>query len=106
MRDNGERMKRRPEGGDTTSLQLKKRNQELEDELRESNEREEKMRSQLQGARERLRVAEDAEERLCCQLGELEAEAVLHAREYHARVVSLMDELSRAHSLLNSVSLP
>lgn len=91
--------------------ELKKRNEELEKELRESKEREEQMKRELQSAWERLRVAEEAEERLCSQLGELEAEAVYHARDYHARIVSLMDQLSRAQSLLlktgaSSISLP
>ncbi|KAG5050264.1 hypothetical protein AAZX31_04G206400 [Glycine max] len=91
--------------------ELKKRNAELEKELRESKEREEQMKRELQSAWERLRVAEEAEERLCSQLGELEAEAVYHARDYHARIVSLMDQLSRAQSLLlktgaSSISLP
>lgn len=81
--------------------ELKKRNEELERELRESKQREEQMRRQLQRAWERLRVAEDAEERLCSQLGELEAEAVHQARDYHARIVSLMDQLSRAQTLLH-----
>ncbi|WJX34446.1 hypothetical protein P8452_22559 [Trifolium repens] len=81
--------------------ELKKRNEELEKELKESKEREEKMRQQLQSAWERLRVAEEAEERLCSQLGELEAEAVYQARDYHDRIVSLMDQLSRAQSLLH-----
>ncbi|QCE15425.1 protein RESPONSE TO LOW SULFUR 2-like [Vigna unguiculata] len=80
--------------------ELKKRNEELEKELRESKEREEQMKRDLQSARERLRVAEEAEERLCSQLGELEAEAVYQARDYHAQIVSLMEQLSRAQSLL------
>ncbi|KAK7410795.1 hypothetical protein VNO78_01890 [Psophocarpus tetragonolobus] len=92
--------------------ELRKRNQELEKALRESREREEQMKRELQSAWERLRVAEEAEERLCSQLGELEAEAVDHARDYHARIVSLMDQLSRAQSLLlktgasSSIALP
>jgi cell division septum initiation protein DivIVA len=81
--------------------ELEKRNEELEKELKESKEREEQMRRQLQSACERLRVAEEAEERLCSQLGELEAEAVYQARDYHDRIVSLMDQLSRAQSLLH-----
>ncbi|XP_027333531.1 protein RESPONSE TO LOW SULFUR 3-like [Abrus precatorius] len=84
--------------GETTALQLKKRNKELEEELRKSKEREEHMRLQLRVALDRLRIAEDAEERLCSQLGDLEAEALLQARDYHARIVSLMDQLSQAHS--------
>ncbi|CAK8567737.1 unnamed protein product [Lathyrus sativus] len=83
--------------------ELKKRNQELEKELKESKEREEQMRRQLQSTWERLRVAEEAEERLCSQLGELEAEAVYQARDYHDRIVSLMEQLSRAQNLLREV---
>ncbi|XP_040995691.1 protein RESPONSE TO LOW SULFUR 3-like [Juglans microcarpa x Juglans regia] len=76
---------------------LRKRNAELERELRKSMEREKEMRKELQKAWERLRVAEEGEERLSSQLGELEAEAVLEARAYHARILSLTDQLS--HSL-------
>ncbi|MED6109977.1 hypothetical protein PIB30_038691 [Stylosanthes scabra] len=84
------------------AAELKRRNDELEKELRESKEREEEMRRQLLSAFQRLRVAEEAEERLCSQLGELEAEAVHQAREYRARIVSLREELSRANTLLNN----
>ncbi|KAK7321327.1 hypothetical protein VNO77_31855 [Canavalia gladiata] len=92
---------------ETTALELKKRNEELEEELRQSQQREEQMRLQLRVVLDRLRVAEDAEERLCSQLGDLEAEAVQEARDYNARIVSLMDELSQLHSLLNiTIPLP
>ncbi|PON60361.1 hypothetical protein PanWU01x14_153470 [Parasponia andersonii] len=84
---------------------LKKRNEELEQELRRSQEREEEMKTELVKAWRRLRVAEEAEERLCSQLGELEAEAVNEARSYHARIVSLMDQLSRAQQLLQAASI-
>ncbi|KAL1290599.1 hypothetical protein HN51_059233 [Arachis hypogaea] len=90
-----------PEKDAPPAAELKRRNDELEKQLRESKEREEEMRRQLQSAFERLRVAEEAEERLCSQLGELEAEAVHQAREYHARIVSLMEQLSRANMLLH-----
>lgn len=79
---------------------LRKRNEDLERELKKSKEREDQMRLELQRACERLRLAEDAEERLCSQLGELEAEAVNQARDYHARILSLVDQLSQAHQLL------
>ncbi|MBA0553984.1 hypothetical protein Golob_013119, partial [Gossypium lobatum] len=42
--------------------ELRKRNQELEKELKESREREEQMRKELRKMWERLRVAEEAEE--------------------------------------------
>ena len=85
---------------------LRKRNEELERELRKSKEREERMKEELRRTWDRLRVAEEAEERLCVQLGELEAEAVDYARDYHARVLSLMDQLSQAQKLLQSGSFP
>ncbi|RDX97383.1 Protein RESPONSE TO LOW SULFUR 2, partial [Mucuna pruriens] len=88
----------------TTEGELKKRNEELEKELKQSKEREEHVRRQLRAAMDRLRVAEDAEERLCSQLGDLEAEALQQARDYHARIVSLVDQLSQAHSLLNTTT--
>ncbi|XP_049395308.1 protein RESPONSE TO LOW SULFUR 3-like [Solanum stenotomum] len=84
---------------------LRRRNDELEKELKKSFEREEKMREELQKTWERLRVAEEAEERLCSQLGEFEAEAVDQARAYRTRVMNLMDQLSLAQKLLESASV-
>ncbi|KAJ8559790.1 hypothetical protein K7X08_003848 [Anisodus acutangulus] len=83
---------------------LRKRNKELEKELKKSVEREEKMREELQKTWKRLKVAEEAEERLCSQLGELEAEAVGQARAYRARLINLMKQLSEAQKLLQSSS--
>ncbi|KAK7282469.1 hypothetical protein RIF29_11277 [Crotalaria pallida] len=96
-----QRTKKPAPANDTSALELKKKNEELEKELRESKEREEEMRRKLQSAWERLRVAEEAEERLCSQLGELEAEAVQQARDYHAQIVYLTEQLSRANNLLH-----
>ncbi|KAH7854541.1 hypothetical protein Vadar_015087 [Vaccinium darrowii] len=90
-----------PEGEEA----LRKRNEELERELKGSMEREEKMRKELERTWERLRVAEEAEERLCSQLGELEAEAVDQARAYRARILSMMDQLSAAQKLLHAASI-
>ncbi|XP_050231259.1 protein RESPONSE TO LOW SULFUR 2-like [Mercurialis annua] len=75
--------------------ELRKRNEELEKALKESKKREEEMRNELLKTWHRLRVAEDAEERLCSQLGELEAEALNQARAHNARVLFLMDQLSQ-----------
>ncbi|KAB2016971.1 hypothetical protein CXB51_019328 [Gossypium anomalum] len=80
--------------------ELRKRNQELEKELKESREREEQMRKELRKMWERLRVAEEAEERLCSQLGELEAESVNQARAYNSHILTLMDQLSKGNNLL------
>ncbi|GER46767.1 response to low sulfur 2 [Striga asiatica] len=79
---------------------LRRRNEDLERELRDSLAREERMRSELRRALARLTVAEEAEERLCCQLGELEAEAVGRAREYRARIEELMGQLAGAKEML------
>ncbi|KAK4351056.1 hypothetical protein RND71_030369 [Anisodus tanguticus] len=84
---------------------LRRRNEELEKELKKSIEREEKMKQELQKTWERLRVAEEAEERLCSQLGEFEAEAVDQARIYLTRIHSLMDQLSLAQKLMQTASI-
>ncbi|XP_042491207.1 protein RESPONSE TO LOW SULFUR 3-like [Macadamia integrifolia] len=90
--------------GETTVVvaeeELREKNEELERELKKSLEREEKMRKELQNTSQRLRVVEEAEERLCFQLGEFEVEALDQARAYHAQIRSLMDQLSQAHKLL------
>jgi hypothetical protein len=84
------------------------RNEELERELRESVQREQRMKLELERFRQRLRIAEEAEERLCSQLGDLEAEAVDQARDYRDRVMMLMNRLEAAQNLLHSssISLP
>lgn len=87
-------------------VRLRRRNEELERELKESKRREERLREELQAVLDRLRVAEEAEERLCLQLGELEVEALEQARDYHARLTTLMDRLSHAHLLLQSPTSP
>lgn len=84
---------------------LKRRNEELEKELRSSLEREGRVKQELHTTWERLRLAEEAEERLCSQLGELEEEAVDHVREYRAQITLLMEKLSLAHKLLQDASI-
>ncbi|KAK1415094.1 hypothetical protein QVD17_30865 [Tagetes erecta] len=84
---------------------LRRRNEELERELKQSLEREEKMKMEMKKMIDRLRVAEDAEERLCSQLGELEAEAVDQARTYRERLVTLMEQLSIAKKIIQSGSV-
>ncbi|CAA7403737.1 unnamed protein product [Spirodela intermedia] len=73
---------------------MRRKNEALEAELLRSPEREEAARRDLVVARERLRMSEEAEERLCAQLGEVEAEALAQAREYLVRIQSLMKRLS------------
>ncbi|ONK54753.1 uncharacterized protein A4U43_UnF11930 [Asparagus officinalis] len=68
--------------------ELRRKNEELEREVRERGAREENMRRELERTRERLRTAEEAEEMLCSQLGDLEAEAVAQAMEFRRRINS------------------
>ncbi|KAK9075274.1 hypothetical protein SSX86_003596 [Deinandra increscens subsp. villosa] len=83
---------------------LKTRSEELERELTKSLQREENMKIELQRLHKRVRVAEDAEEQLCAQLGDLEAETVDHAHEYQTHLVALMKQLETAHKFIESAS--
>lgn len=89
----------------TDEAALRKRNEELERELKESLERQETLKAELRQTWRRLRVAEEAEERLCSQLGELEAEAVDEAKSYRGKIQLLREQLSIAHKLLQSASI-
>lgn len=88
-----------PQAGEAEEA-LRRRNEELEKELKRSLEREEEMRRELQSMRERLRVVEEAEERLSSQLAETEAEAVEQSREYRAHVMKLLEQISHAQQLV------
>ncbi|CAH8272131.1 unnamed protein product [Arabidopsis lyrata] len=72
------------------------------EELRRKNGEMEKavedMRKEMLQLWRRTQVAEEAEERLCSQLAELEAESLDQARDYHSRIIVLMNELSRLSS--------
>jgi chromosome segregation ATPase len=63
-----------PRAGEDAEL-LRRRNAELESEVAA-------LRAELDAARRRAETAEEAEERLCAQLGEAEVEAVELARAY------------------------
>lgn len=84
--------------------ELRRRNEELEREVRERRTREEEMRRELERTKARLWAMEEAEERLCVQLGEIEAEAVAEARDYHRRIKALYEELEEARRILGSSS--
>ncbi|KAL1218190.1 Protein RESPONSE TO LOW SULFUR 2 [Cardamine amara subsp. amara] len=78
------------------------------EELRRKNGEMEKavedMRKEMLQLWRRTQVAEEAEERLCSQLAELEAESLDQARDYHSRIIILMNELSRLSSSSDSGS--
>ncbi|KAG2329514.1 hypothetical protein Bca52824_000694 [Brassica carinata] len=67
---------------------LRRRNRELEREVEE-------MKTEMLELWRRTVVAEEVEESLCSQLAELEVESLDQARDYHDRVVFLMDQISR-----------
>ncbi|OEL20845.1 hypothetical protein BAE44_0018141 [Dichanthelium oligosanthes] len=54
------------------------------------------LRAELGAARRRAETAEEAEERLCVQLGDAEVEAVEIARAYQEQVEELARELAAA----------
>ncbi|CAO2044424.1 unnamed protein product [Urochloa humidicola] len=68
---------------------LRRRNAELEREVAA-------LRAEVAAARRRAETAEEAEERLCVQLGDAEVEAVEIARAYQSRVEELARELAAA----------
>ncbi|XP_066317687.1 protein RESPONSE TO LOW SULFUR 3-like [Miscanthus floridulus] len=68
---------------------LRRRNAELEREVAA-------LRLELGAARRRAETAEEAEERLCEQLGDAEVEALELARAYQAQVQALAAELAAA----------
>ncbi|KAJ1694195.1 hypothetical protein LUZ63_010893 [Rhynchospora breviuscula] len=84
--------------------ELKRRNTQLEEQLKDFKEKEKVLRTELERTRMRLHFIEEAEERLCCQMGELEAEAVAQARVYQQHVKELSDQLTAALGLLRSTN--
>ncbi|EOA22448.1 hypothetical protein CARUB_v10003095mg [Capsella rubella] len=71
--------------------ELRRKNVEMEKEVEE-------MKKEMLQLWRRTQVAEEAEEHLCSQLAELEAESLDQARDYHSRIILLMNELSRLSS--------
>uniref|UniRef100_A0A0E0H4X4 Uncharacterized protein n=1 Tax=Oryza nivara TaxID=4536 RepID=A0A0E0H4X4_ORYNI len=80
--------------------EVMRRNAELEAAAAEAAAREARLRRELEAALARLAVAEEGEERLCVQLGELEAEAMAQAVEYQQRVRELSDRLAFVDGIL------
>jgi len=71
--------------------ELRRRNIELSREVAE-------MKTEMIKLWQRTVVAEEAEEQLCSQLAELEVESLEQARDYHDRMLFLMDQISRLSS--------
>ncbi|KAJ3690611.1 hypothetical protein LUZ61_019775 [Rhynchospora tenuis] len=79
---------------------LRRRNVELEKELSENKERECALMADLERTNKRLSLAEEAEERLCVQLGELEAEAIEQVHMYRHHIKALSEQLELAKKVL------
>ncbi|PKA60682.1 hypothetical protein AXF42_Ash006316 [Apostasia shenzhenica] len=92
---------RRSPTSETAADELRRRNLELEEQVREGRRKEEEMRRELDRTKERLRAAEEAEERICSELGELEAEAMAQAKKYNRRIKALSDCLAEAHKIIS-----
>ncbi|CAN8277291.1 unnamed protein product [Cochlearia groenlandica] len=75
----------------TEAEELRRKNGEMEKTVEE-------MKREMEKLWRRAQVAEEAEELLCSQLAELEAESLDQARDYHSRVLFLVNELSRLSS--------
>ncbi|CAN8278433.1 unnamed protein product [Cochlearia groenlandica] len=78
--------------------ELRRRNGELERQVEE-------MKKEMLQLWRRAVVAEEAEERLCSQMAELEVESLDQAREYQSRIVFLVDQISRLSSSSSSLEV-
>jgi len=79
-------------------------NQRLLQQLEESRRQEAEMRAELEETRIRFLTVREAEERLCTQLGEFEAESVEQARAYNQEIISLTQRLKHAEHLISAAN--
>ncbi|CAM6100789.1 unnamed protein product [Calypogeia fissa] len=82
------------------------RNEELGRLLRESKEREVATALELKDAKEQIGQLIDAEERLCVQLGDLEAEAVEEDRRYRSQIAALTARIEAQDKFIAEVLKP
>jgi len=80
--------------------ELRLTNKRLLQQLEESRRQQAEMWAELEETRVRLLTVREAEERLCSQLGEFEAESVEQARAYNQEIISLTQRLKQAERLL------
>ncbi|GLJ07139.1 hypothetical protein SUGI_0059560 [Cryptomeria japonica] len=79
---------------------LRSKNVQLKQVAEESQKHQAHLQAELEKMRMRLLKTEEAEESLCSQLGELEADSVLQARNYNHQITSLKHQLAQMQALL------
>lgn len=84
--------------------ELRLTNKRLLQQLEESRRQQAEMRAELEETRVRLLTVREAEERLCSQLGEFEAESVEQARAYNQEILSLTQRLKHAEHLISAAN--
>lgn len=80
--------------------ELRLTNKRLLQQLEESRRQQAELGAELEETRIRLLTLREAEERLCSQLGEFEAESMEQARAYNQEILSLTQRLKHAERLL------
>jgi len=80
------------------------KNKRLLQQLEESRRQEAELRAEVEETRIRLLTVREAEERLCSQLGEFEAESVERAQAYNQEIISLTHRLNQAERLLSAAN--
>ena len=84
--------------------ELRLKNRSLLQQLEENRRQEAELLAELEETRIRLLTAREAEERLCSQLGEFEAESVEQAQAYNQEMTSLTQRLKHAEYLLSAAN--
>jgi len=92
------------EGMEDKMRELRLINERLLQQLEESRRQEAEMRAELEETRIRFLTVREAEERLCTQLGEFEAESVEQAQAYNQEIISLTQRLNHAEHLLSAAN--
>ena len=84
--------------------ELRLKNRSFLQQLEESRRREADLRAELEETRICFLTVREAEERLCSQLGEFEAESVERAQAYNQEISSLTHRLKHAEQLLSAAN--
>ncbi|GLJ07145.1 hypothetical protein SUGI_0059630 [Cryptomeria japonica] len=78
---------------------LRCENMKLQRQVEESQRYEAELMVDLEKVRMKLFKSEEAEEWLCSQLGQVEAESVIQAQDYNHQIISLKEQLAQMQAL-------